>query len=140
MKHGKIPNTKKKAEKPHKYNVGDVITVKIAAVHEVNGKPMYRFRGIENIPIKEETLEKMRQDRFRPGETAYSVFLDETERMVVLDAFKVTDVATKEVKSENDWFDKDGIFIEQQQAEDRAAELAVKYGFRLFRSGLLAKG
>lgn len=123
--------------KAHKYNAGDTLTVKIAAVHEVNGKPVYRIRGIENVGVSEKALDKMRQDRFLPGETAYAVYLSEEEGVVLLDAFVVEDAGTKEIKRGDDWFDisKNKLFRDPQKAEGRAVELAVKYGFKLLRNG-----
>ena len=43
----------------HKYNVGDEITVKIAAVTENDGKTSYRIKGIENIVMTEAVLKKL---------------------------------------------------------------------------------
>lgn len=132
----------KNMKKPHKYNVGDTLTVKIAAVHEVNGKPVYRISGIENVGVSEKALDSMRQDRFIPGETVYAVYLSEEEGVVMLDAFVAEDVGMKEIKLCDDWFDirGDEMFKDQQAAEDRAVELAVKYGFKLFKGGLLKTG
>lgn len=127
----------KKSRKQHKYNVGDTVTVKIAAVHEKNGKTLYRLRGMENVAVSEKALDKMRQDRFRAGEMVYTVNLSEEEGVVVLEALVAEDVGSKEIKFADDWFEieKDGMFSEQQEAEERAVELAEKYGCRIIRNG-----
>lgn len=128
-----------KTEKAHKYNVGDVLTVKIAAVHEVNGKPVYRLKGIENVGISQKALDKMRQDRFMQGEKAYAVHNWEEEGIIILDTVTLEDVGTKEIKIGGEWrpFSESELFKEQGLAEQRAVELAVKYGCRIVKDGHL---
>lgn len=127
-----------KTEKAHKYNVGDTLTVKIAETFKVNGKPMYRIEGM-GIPVSEKALEKMRQDTFIPGEKAYAVHNWEEEGIIILDTVTLEDVGTKEIKIDDEWrpISVSELFKEQGEAEERAVELAVKYGCQIVKDGYL---
>lgn len=132
---------KKNTVNPHKYNVGDEITVKITKVEVVGNRPAYRIRGIENIKISERAIEKMQVPKIKPGDIIYMVAVCEEEDIVWFDAEKVDDVATKEIKVCNEWFEfkNYGIFDSEKEAEEYALELAKEHGYKIVKGGLFTQ-
>ena len=125
---------------PHKYNVGDEITVKIAKVESVGSKPAYRIKGIENIKISEKALEQMQVQKIKPGDVIYQVAKCDEEDLVWFDAAVVEDIGTKEIKIFNDWIEIDAenfkIFTNEKEAEEYAVSLAQDLGYRIIKGGL----
>ena len=128
---------------PHKYNVGDEITVKIAKIESVGIKPAYRIKGIENIKISEKTIEKMQVPKIKPGDIVYQVAMCEEEELVWFDAAEVQDAATKHIRIFDDWIELEAedykIFVNEEHAEDYAISLAQDYGYRIIKGGLFEK-
>lgn len=126
--------------KPHKYNAGDEITVKIAKVESVGSKPAYRIKGIENIKISEAAIEKMAIKRIKPGDIIYQVAVCEEEDLVWFDAVVVEDAGTKHLKIFDDWIEIEAeafkIFTDEKEAEEHAIALATGCGYRIVKGGL----
>ena len=135
-----MENEKKNAVIPHKYNVGDEITVKIAKVESVGSKPAYRIKGIENIKISEKAIEQMQVKKIKPGDTIYQVATCEEEELIWYDAVEIQDVATKEIKIYNEWCEIESeyheIFVDEKAAEEYAIKLAQETGFKIVKGGL----
>lgn len=131
---------KKNTEIQHKYNVGDEITVKIAKVESVGGKPAYRIKGIENIKISEAAIEKMSIKRIKPGDIIYQVAVCEEEDLVWFDSMVVKDAGTKEIKILDEWItivaEGSKIFTDEKEAEGYAIALATGCGYRIVKGGL----
>ena len=125
--------------KQHKYNVGDEITVKIAAVTENDGKTSYRIKGIENIKFSEGGIDAAAIKKPKPGDIVYEVILCPDEEIVYLGAMVIEDISTKEIKIAGDWFesDDDDFIFDREEAEKRTKEYSEKYNFRIEREGLL---
>lgn len=132
-----MENKTLKLANPHKYNVGDEITVKIAIARERNGIFEYRIKGAENIQFKERTMEKMVVKKPMPGDIAYGVDAEAWDEIVALDAYRIEDIGHHEVKISGDWFPiDDGIFFDEESAEQKAIELAKERGFKIVKGGL----
>lgn len=124
--------------KQHKYNVGDEITVKIAAVKENDGKTSYRIKGIENIKFSEGGLDAAAIKKPKPGDIVYEVILCPDEEIVYFGAMVIEDISTKEVKIAGDWFESndDELIFDRAEAEKRAKEYSDKYNFPIVREGV----
>lgn len=135
-----VEKEKKNTKIPHKYNVGDEITVKIAKVESVGSKPAYRIKGIENIKISEAAIEKMAIKRIKPGDIIYQVAVCEEEDLVWFDAVVVEDAGTKHLKIFDDWIEIEAeafkIFTDEKEAEEHAIALATGCGYRIVKGGL----
>lgn len=125
--------------KPHKYKVGDEITVKIAAVIENDGKTAYRIKGIEHIKFSEGGINAMAVQKPKPGDIVYEVLLVPDEEIVYFGAMLIEDISTKEIKIAGDWFENndDDFMYDRQEAEKRVKEYSDKYNFQIVREGLL---
>lgn len=126
-------------EKQHEYNKGDEITVKIAAVTEINGKPAYEIKGIESIKFSEGGIDAMAVKQIKPGDIAYMVA--DVDEMICLDALPIDDVSTKEVKIEGIWFEIEitRVFFTKEEAEKCAIEMAQEYGYPIVKNDLFTK-
>ncbi len=128
-------NTIENIKKPHKYNVGDEITVKIATVRE--GGTEYSFVGAENTFFSEKAIEEMEVKMIKPGDIVYTVFKPDWDDVICFDAAVVEDIGTKEVKICGDWVGiDDEIFFDKNEAEEKALELSKKYNLPISKQGL----
>ena len=135
-----MENEKKNDVKPHKYNVGDEITVKIAKLEFVGNRPAYRIKGIENIKISEKAIEQMQVKKIKPGDVIYQVAMHKEEDIIWFDAAVVEDIGTKHIKILEDWIEMESedykIFTNEEHAEDYAISLAQDHGYRIIKGGL----
>lgn len=124
-------------EKQRKYNVGDEIIVKIAAVSESDGKAIYRIKGIENIKFSEGGIEAAAIKKPKPGDPVFFVMVDHVERKVFLECLEIEDIATKELKVKDDWFDieSEDTFFNEKDAQDFAEHYAKLEGYQIVREG-----
>lgn len=128
--------------KQHKYNVGDEITVKIAAVKENDGKASYRIKGIENIKFSEGGIDAAAIKKPKPGDPVYFVMVDHMEQKVFLETIEIEDIATKELKVKDTWFDieSEDTFFNEKNAEDYAEYYAKLHGYPIVKEDLFTKG
>lgn len=128
-------------EKQHEYNMGDEITVRIAAVTEINGKPAYEIKGIKSIKFSEGGIDAMAVKKIKPGDIIYQVAECEEENILWFDAAEVEDIGTKDIKLFGDWFtiEKLAIFTIEKDAEEYATKLAQEKGYRIVKGGLFEK-